>query len=145
MSISREFGETINQTKKINNLLNKKSSVPIKLCLDVDHGDKQKGSYNTNPYNWIRDLASYSYCIHLKQVKKNHNSSHLCFTKNNNKSGIINSDKILKLLNEQNISNMNLVLEHSFKERSDVEKNLKKNLLESINYWKLSISNFNQF
>ena len=38
MSISREFGETLNECKKIQNLLNKKKSFNFKLCLDVGHG-----------------------------------------------------------------------------------------------------------
>ena len=71
MSIGREFGETINKTKKINSLLNQNCKIPIKICLDVDHGDKEKSSINANPYNWIQELAKYSYCFHLKQVKKN--------------------------------------------------------------------------
>ena len=70
MSIGREFGETIKKTKKINSLLNQNCEIPIKICLDVDHGDKEKSSINANPYNWIQELAKYSYCFHLKQVKK---------------------------------------------------------------------------
>ena len=37
---------------------------------------------------------------------------------------------------------MNLILEHSFKERSSVENNLENNLKESINYWKTHLSSF---
>ena len=139
MSIGREFGETIKKTKKINSLLNQNCEIPIKICLDVDHGDKEKSSYNANPYNWIQELAKYSYCFHLKQVKKKYHSSHLCFTKNNNKSGIIKASKIINLLNSLNINDMNLILEHSFKERSSVEKNLKPDLKESIKYWETNI------
>tara|TARA_B100000886_G_C20423442_1_gene492704 strand:+ start:232 stop:1125 length:894 start_codon:yes stop_codon:yes gene_type:complete len=139
MSVGREFGETIYKTKKINNLLNQNSSLPIKICLDVDHGDKQKNYYNANPYNWIQELAKHSYCLHLKQVKKNYHSSHLCFTKKNNKSGIIKANKIINILETLNLNNMNLVLEHSFKERSSVENNLISDLKESIKYWKDNI------
>jgi len=142
MSVSREFGETIINTKKINYLLNKNSSLPIKICLDVDHGNRQASDYEADPYNWLNELAKYSYCLHLKQVKKNYHSSHLGFTRKNNRSGIIKANKILSLLKLLNISNMNLILEHSFKERYSVEKNLKYNLKESINYWKTHISSF---
>ena len=39
MSISREFGETLNECKKIQKLLNKRKPFNFKLCLDVGHGD----------------------------------------------------------------------------------------------------------
>ena len=68
-------------TKKINNLLNKNSSLPIKICLDVDHGNRQSSDYEADPYNWLNELAKYAYCLHLKQVKKNYHSSHLVFTR----------------------------------------------------------------
>ena len=142
MSVNREFGETIFNTKKINNLLNKNSSLPIKICLDVDHGNRQSSDYEADPYNWLNELAKYAYCLHLKQVKKNYHSSHLVFTRKNNRAGIIKANKILNLLKSLNISNMNLILEHSFKERSSVENNLENNLKESINYWKTHLSSF---
>ena len=39
MSISREFGETINKTKFIDKELNKNSKSKFYLCLDISHGD----------------------------------------------------------------------------------------------------------
>ena len=50
MSISREFGETIRECKKINILLNKKKPSNFKICLDVGHGDIIQKKRNYDPY-----------------------------------------------------------------------------------------------
>ena len=70
MSISREFGETLNECKIIHSLLNKKN-YKFKLCLDVGHGDiNSKNKLNYNPYKWLEKFSSESPVIHIKQVKK---------------------------------------------------------------------------
>ena len=59
-------------TLDINDLLNDKNNgVPIKFCLDVDHGDlssKNKNDYD--PYSWIKKIGNESPVIHLKQKTK---------------------------------------------------------------------------
>ena len=48
MSIPRELGEGIEQTKLLMDLLNNRKSppaVPILLCLDVDHGDRGSNNF----------------------------------------------------------------------------------------------------
>lgn len=136
MSVNREFGERISKTKKIHNLLNKNSKTKFGLCLDIAHGDE--GSNNKkdyDPYFWLNKFCNNSPVIHLKQkIKKNH--SHLSFTKKNNKIGLIERNKIIKILDKNKSFSNELVLELNFKERTLVEKNMKKEILSSVNYWK---------
>lgn len=139
MSIKREFGNTIKSTKKINQLLNIKSKVPIFNCLDIAHGDEtSKKHEDNNPYKWLSFFADKSPVIHLKQKIQN-DFAHLSFTNKNNKKGIVNSQRVINQLKKSTLSEHELVLELSFKERSSVEKNLKKDILDSILYWKKSI------
>ena len=135
MSISREFGETLNECKQIHSLLNKKK-YKFNLCLDVGHGDINSiNKSNYDPYKWLEKFSSESPVIHIKQVKKN-NFAHLPFTKKDNKDGIIKPKKILEILKKNNNSDTELAFELSFKERDPIDKNLKKNILETVQYWK---------
>ncbi len=136
MSISREFGETISECKKIQKLLNKKNNKKINICLDVGHGDiNSKNKNNFNPYKWLEAFASESPVIHLKQVKKN-NFSHLPFTKKNNVSGLIEPLKILRIIEKKRTNSTELAFELSFKERDPIDSNMKNDIISSVKYWK---------
>ena len=139
MSISREFGETLNQCQNIHSLLNKKK-YKFNLCLDVGHGDiNSKYKSNYDPYKWLDKFAEESPVIHLKQVQKN-NFSHLPFTKKNNKKGIIDPKKVLDILKKKNNNDAELSFELSFKERDPIDKDLKKEVIENVKYWKKFIN-----
>jgi len=136
MSISREFGDTISECKDIQKKLVKKSKIDFKICLDVGHGNlNSKNKDDFNPYAWIKEFSSESPVIHLKQVIKN-NFAHLPFTKSNNAKGLIKAPKVLEMLNKDNMDDRELAFELSFKERDPIDKNLKKDVLASVNYWK---------
>ena len=136
MSISREFGDTINECKKIQKKLNEKSKTKFKICLDVGHGNlNSKNKTNFDPYCWLEEFANISPVIHIKQVIKN-NYTHLPFTKKNNERGIIKASKVLQILKKNKIDDAELSLELSFKERDPIDKNLRKDVLESVIYWK---------
>ena len=83
----------------------------------------------------MEKFSSESPVIHIKQVKKN-NFAHLPFTKKDNKDGIIKPKKILEILKKNNNSDTELAFELSFKERDPIDKNLKKNIFETVQYWK---------
>tara|TARA_E500000331_G_scaffold192473_1_gene184976 strand:- start:494 stop:1393 length:900 start_codon:yes stop_codon:yes gene_type:complete len=135
MSIAREFGETLNQCQYIQKSLNKRK-FKFDLCLDVGHGDiKSKNKKDYDPYEWLKKFGSESPVIHLKQVKKN-NFNHMPFTKTNNKDGIIQPDKIIKILKNQKNYTAELAFELSFKEREPMDSNLKRELKQTIKYWK---------
>ena len=136
MSISREFGETINECKKIQKKLNEKSKINFKLCLDLGHGDiNSKNKINFDPYFWLEEFASISPVVHIKQVVKN-NFSHLPFTKKNNIKGIIKASKVLQILKKIKINDNEIKIELTFKEREPMDKNLRKDVRESVIYWK---------
>jgi hypothetical protein len=136
MSVTREFGETIFKTKNIQKFLNAKVQNRFFLCLDVAHGDEaSKNRANYNPYAWLKEFRSESPVIHLKQKIKNQ-YNHLPFLDKNNSKVIINNKKVIKILNYGNLNIQELSLELNFKERNTIEKNLKKEVLESVNYWK---------
>ena len=141
MSISREFGATVNECKKIQKKLNGKTKMNFRLCLDVGHGNiNSKNKINFDPYFWLEEFATVSPVIHIKQVVKN-NFSHLPFTNANNKKGLIKASRVLKILKKNNVKDTELSLELSFKERDPIDKNLKKEVLESVNYWKKYLKN----
>ena len=72
MSVGREFGETIEKCTKLQDELNQNSPIPIKICLDVDHGDiSSVNSDDYNPYKWLEKFCDQSPVIHLKQSSNN--------------------------------------------------------------------------
>jgi hypothetical protein len=136
MSVKREMGETINSTQKLHNELNKKSSIPILLNLDVDHGNiisKNKDDYN--PYKIINKLGKFSPAIHLKQKTKDI-YSHKPFIKKYNKIGKIHPDKIINELNNCGIDEVTLYFEFSFREREPFDSQSIKDIKESVKYWR---------
>ena len=136
MSISREFGETINECKKIQLLLNKKKYSNFKLCLDVGHGDiNSKDKKNYDPYYWLKSFVKESPVIHIKQVHKG-SFGHLPFTKKNNLKGIVNAEKVINIIEKQGNYNTELAFELSFKERDPIDKNVKKDVISSVQHWK---------
>ena len=139
MSISREQGETIEQTKKLQKDVNLNSRLPFLLCLDVDHGDvTSKNLDDTNPYSWIKEFAKISPIIHLKQSYHN-KGGHWPFTKEHNLKGKIKPNKVINALISEGVYNTELVLELSFREREPYDSTILDVLKESVNYWKSEI------
>tara|TARA_Y100000591_G_scaffold267219_1_gene241200 strand:+ start:930 stop:1841 length:912 start_codon:yes stop_codon:yes gene_type:complete len=136
MSISREFGETINECKKIQILLNKKKPSNFKLCLDVGHGDiNSKNKKDYDPYYWLNSFVKESPVVHIKQVHKG-SFGHLPFTKKNNSKGIVDAKKIIKIIQKKKNEDTELAFELSFKERDPIDKNVKNDVISSVKYWK---------
>ena len=143
MSISREQGHTIEETEKLNKKLNDGSSIPFKICLDLDHGDQTSNNPDDgNPYKWLEKFAEQSPQIHLKQSLKGNSNSNYPFLEKYNKEGRINSKKVIEILIGKNIFDVDLILELNFKERNPVDGLVIEHLSESVNYWKRSIPKF---
>ena len=136
MSIAREYGETIKETKIIQKHLSD-SKIPIYLCLDVDHGDlSSTNPDDTNPYEWIKEFAKITPLIHLKQslIDK---GGHYPFIEEYNSQGIIVPSKIIDALDSaEALKNTLLLLELSFREREPTDSNVLAHLKESVNYWR---------
>ncbi len=135
MSIGREYGHTIRNTRLIDKKINSISAVPFNLCLDVDHGDiSSRNPKDTNPYEWIKEFKNKVRVLHVKQSLKD-KSGHFPFTKKFNKIGKIVPDKIIKTLKKNNIKNCDIILELSFREREPADSTVEKVLRESVDYW----------
>ena len=136
MSIKREQGETIKSAKKLHDLINKRSSLPFKICFDVDHGDvSSKNKQDTNPDAWIKYFKDEISYIHIKQSSKN-KLAHWPFTKKYNKIGSIVPKKLINLLEKSNLNNTELLFELSFREREPTESKVIAILKESVSFWK---------
>ncbi len=136
MSISREFGETIEEAIKLNNELNNNSPIPFSMCLDVDHGDLESPDpLDIDPYSWIERCNSGFNMIHLKQSSSN-KGGHWPFTEENNKEGKIDPKKIIESIKKGHPRNVQMVLELSFKERQPSDRLAAEHVKESVAYWK---------
>jgi len=139
MSISREFGETIDSALELNAKLNKASAIPFSMCLDVDHGDlESKNPQDTDPYSWIEKCGAEFNMIHLKQSYSD-KSGHWPFTPEHNSKGIILPQKIIDSIKETSPRLVQLVLELSFKERQPADRLAAQNVKDSVDYWQKNL------
>ncbi|MBM3282683.1 TIM barrel protein [Candidatus Gottesmanbacteria bacterium] len=136
MSIGREYGETIEEVKKIQMALNQHFDIPMLLCLDVDHGDVDSPDpKDVDPYAYISAFGRYSPQIHIKQSYKD-KGGHWPFTKDHNEKGKIIPEEIINALKSAGVEKVTLILELSFRERSPDEKRLVSDVRESVDFWK---------
>lgn len=131
MSVDREFGNTIENTKQILDDLNDKSYIPFTLCLDVGHAPHPS---QRDYREWVKQLAAYSSIVHLQQTTFG-SSNHSPFTDKYNESGVVDPEFIISTLNDLGVS-PELDLEISFREKHEVEPTVIADLKESVNYWK---------
>lgn len=142
MSISREYPSTIEETKYIYDRLNSKSDIPIYLNLDVGHLNvNSKNADDADTYAWIKNLLQYSKVLHLQQTRKN-SSLHAPFTKQNNDSGIIDGEKVIKHVSETGIREIYLIMELFFKPIASNDEIIISSLKESTDYWKNIMNKF---
>ncbi len=145
MSIAREQGHVCEDIDFLLEKL-KNSDIPIKLCLDPDHGDLTSlHSIDYEPYGLIRKYIQSSSQIHLKQTSldKRKNGP---FTKINNKNGLIKADRVLKNIKEfkkNNIENLELILELNAREREPDDSEIVENISESLKYWRDALNKNN--
>jgi sugar phosphate isomerase/epimerase len=136
MSIAREYGETLAEAHRIQKALNEDIALPMKVCLDVDHGDVLSSDpRDTDPYVWIQEFGSEAPLIQLKQSTKD-KSAHWAFTKDKNVDGKINPDRLMETLQKYAVPNVLLLLELSFREREPVESRVLQDLKNSVDFWR---------
>jgi len=137
MSIPREMASTIDSTKELLERLNENGlSIPIRLCLDVDHGDlASPDPRDTDPYAWLKELAYLSPVIHIKQSTKD-KSAHWPFIEKYNKIGIISPPKVIEAIEASGAEEVVLLLEISHRERFPTEYQVIDDLKESVEYWR---------
>ena len=138
MSISREQGETISECERLHRDVNENAPIPFKICLDVDHGDLSSSNpRDTDPYYWLETFAKESPIVHLKQSSKN-KGGHWPFTEEYNKNGKIRPLDVLAALNNGGASEVEFILELSFKEREPHDSLVIDSLKKSVEFWKIA-------
>ncbi len=133
MSVPRELGWTIEETKELLNRVNKQNEgVPMKICLDVGHAPHPD---QRDPYLWCKELGSESPVVHIQQTEEDR-SRHWPFTSEMNKKGIIDPEKIMKVLEQGGAKNVLFLLEISHRERYPEDLKVVEDLKNSVQYWK---------
>jgi len=136
MSIPREMACTIDETWSLYDRVNEKSSIPIQLCLDVDHGFALSGDpRDIDPYAWLEEFGKISPVIHIKQSSAN-KSGHWPFAADYNNQGIIRPQKVLESLEKSGADDVILLFETSHRERYPAEGRVLSDLRESVEYWR---------
>ena len=139
MSIPREVAETIPATVDILDRCGKDFPIPMRLCLDVDHGDLQSSDpRDTDPHAWIRAFGQVSPCIHIKQSLRD-KGGHYPFTAKYNEQGKVIPEEILRTMREAGVEECTLLLEISHRERWPSDYTVVDDLKESVAYWRPAI------
>ena len=111
------------------------SAIPIKICLDVEHGDvSSPNPDDTNPYAWLREFAVHSPLIHLKQSLQS--GGQATFLPEYNAKGKVEPQKVIETLREAGCTEALLLLELSFREREPFDSRILDDLKASVEYWR---------
>lgn len=136
MSIPREQGETIKEAERIHRALSRVTSIPMKMCLDVDHGLKTSGNPDDiNPYAWIKAFGKEAPVVHIKQTY-GAKGGPFPFTAEYNKDGIVKPEKILAALKEAAADDVLLALEINAPGREPWESTFLDSMKASVDYWR---------
>lgn len=137
MSVARELGETIEKAQALHARLNDGSPLPIKYCLDLDHGDLASPNLDdTDPYAWMRACAAESPIMHIKQAQAKSGSGHHPFVEPYNSTGKIQPEKVLQHIDDYGVDDTLLLFELSFKEREPAESMILPHLKGSVDFWR---------
>jgi len=136
MSVPREFGHTIVETRKLLERVNVGLALPMRLCLDVDHGDgSSPDPRDHDPYAWLEEFAAVSPVVHIKQSSGD-KSGHWPFTPEKNRLGIIRPEKVLAALEKGGARDVTLIFECSWRERAPTDCRVVEDLKASVAYWR---------
>lgn len=136
MSVPRELGETIAATEDLLARCAEGFAVPMRLCLDVDHGDLQSPNPDdTDPHAWLRAFATRSPVIHIKQSLRD-KGGHYPFTAAHNAQGKIVPGEIVATLAAAGVDACTLLLEISHRERWPADYTVVQDLKESVEHWR---------
>lgn len=135
MSVPREMACTIKETRMLLSLL-ENLEVPMKLCLDVGHGDVSSDDpADSDPYAWIREFGPLAPTIHIQQTDKEA-SRHWPFTEKYNRIGVIRPQEIVKAIGDSGAEEVLLALEVTHRAFYPDEYRVIKDLKESVDYWR---------
>ena len=141
MSISREQGHTCEDIDFLLGEL-KNTDIPIKLCLDPDHGDLSSDKpEDYEPYGLIKKYISYANQLHLKQTTYDNRKNGPVIASNNEK-GLIKAGKVLEFIDKYNLpenEDLELILELNAREREPDDSEIVNNVRESVRYWEKAL------
>jgi sugar phosphate isomerase/epimerase len=132
MSVPREMANTIEETKELLDRVNAHCGVPLKVNLDTGHAPHPD---QRDPYPWIEALAAVSPVIHLQQTVL-HRSNHAPFTAENNKTGIVQRDRVMAAVKKAGCTDALFAFEISHREHWDTDFRIIQDLRESADYWR---------
>jgi len=136
MPVSREPPSSIPEARTLLTRINKTSAIPIQLCIDVGHACNPNATdpRDRDPYSWLSELGSSSPCVHLQQTDGK-GDRHWPFTKDYNKVGIIDGEKVISSLDKARAGKTYLYLEAipAFEQNDD---QVVQDIVESVKYWK---------
>ena len=141
MSISREQGHKCNDINFIIDQLSD-SAIPIRLCLDPDHGDlTSSNQLDYDPYHLLKTYLPHSSQLHLKQTSldKRKNGP---FTGPLQENGLIDADRVLQHVCEAGIDHMDdfeLILELNAREREPDDSCIVQAVSQSLDYWRSAL------
>jgi sugar phosphate isomerase/epimerase len=136
MPVSREPPSTIAEAQTLLARLEKRSLIPIRLCIDVGHACNRNATdpRDQDPYEWLSKLGAASLCIHLQQTDGKADR-HWPFTEEYNKVGLIDGKRVILSLDKGGAKDTYLYLEAfpAFEQKDD---QVIVELLDSVKYWK---------
>ena len=131
MSVPREMGNTVAETRKLMAMVNANAAIPMRCCLDTGHAPDPA---ERDPYPWLEALGAESPVVHLQQTVLN-KSNHWPFTAEYNAQGIVHADKVIAALEKAGTKKTLLAFEISHREHHDTEYRIIADLKESVEYW----------
>lgn len=136
MSVPREFACTIDSTHELLDRVNRGIAIPMRLCLDVDHGYSGSGNpRDIDAYAWLTEFAPVAPVVHIKQSSSD-KSGHWPFTPEYNEKGIIRPEKVLAALEKGGAEDVTLAFEFSWRERYPTDDRVVSDLKQSVAYWR---------
>jgi len=110
-------------------------SIPLWMMADIDHGDVcSTNPDDFNPYAWARAVPRFSPIIHIKQSLLD-KGGHRPFTTEYNVKGRIQPEPLLDAFREGGGVNNEICLELSFKEREPDDRQVIRQIAESVAFW----------
>ncbi len=136
MPVPREPPATIEESRKMLELANRKSPLPVKLCLDVGHicNPESKKKSDHDPYAWLERLGADAPVVHLQQTD-GRTDRHWYFTEEYNKKGIIRGDRVVSALDRSGARSAYLFFE-CIGPFEQPEEEVVRDMVQSIKYWK---------
>ena len=142
MSVRREPPSTVEETLFVLREANRKTVVPVRLCLDVGHhlAVSADSEEEKDPCHWISVLAGFSSVIHVHQTDTL-SSRHWPFTECYNRRGIIRAEKVIEAIESSGVEEAMLMIEIFRPPFEPMDDQILEEIKISVDYWKNALKN----